>query len=40
LRDLLSAVAVHAAGGRTALEQFGKKRGGAALRLTYQIIKA
>ncbi len=39
LHDLLSAVAVYAVGGHAALEQFGKKRGGAALRLTRQIIK-
>lgn len=38
LRDLLSAVAVYAAGGRTALEDFGRKRGGDALRLTHQIV--
>ena len=37
LRDLLSAVAVYAAGGRKELEQFGRKRGGEALRLTHQI---
>ena len=39
LRDLLSAVAVYAAGGRKALVQFGKRRGGAVLRLTHQITK-
>jgi hypothetical protein len=39
LRDLLSAVAVYAAGGRRALEQFGRRRGGAVLRLTHQIAK-
>jgi hypothetical protein len=33
LRDLLAAVAVFAAGGRAALENFGKKRGGVVLRL-------
>jgi hypothetical protein len=33
LRDLLAAVAVFAAGGRMALEDFGKRRGGMALRL-------
>lgn len=38
LRDLLSAVAVYAAGGRNALEQFGRRRGGAVLRLTHQIV--
>lgn len=37
LHDLLSAVAVFAAGGRQALEQFGRQRGGAALQLTHQI---
>lgn len=37
LRDLLKAVAVYAAGGRKALESYGKKTGGAALRLTHQI---
>lgn len=39
LRDLLSAVAVYAAGGRSALEDFGKRRGGVALQLTHQIRK-
>lgn len=39
LRDLLSAVAVYAAGGRKALEQFGHRRGGEVLRLTHQITK-
>jgi hypothetical protein len=34
LRDLLSAVAVYAAGGRRALEAYGKRQGGAALLLT------
>lgn len=37
LRDLLSAVAVYAAGGRKALERFGRERGGAILQLTQQI---
>ncbi len=37
LRDLLSAVAVYAAGGRQALEQYGQARGGAILQLTHQI---
>jgi hypothetical protein len=37
LRDLLSAVAVYAAGGRKALERFGQRRGGAVLQLTHQI---
>ena len=39
LRDLLSAVAVFAAGGRAALEDFGKRRGGQVLRLSYQVGK-
>jgi hypothetical protein len=39
LKDLLSAVAVYAAGGRKALEQFGRRRGGAALQLTHQMGK-
>ena len=37
LRDLLSAVAVYAAGGRKALEDFGQRQGGVALRLTQQL---
>ncbi len=37
LRDLLSAVAVYAAGGRPALEDFGKRRGGAVLQITHQM---
>lgn len=37
LRDLLSAVAVYAAGGRRALEDFSRRRGGAALQLTQQL---
>lgn len=37
LRDLLSAVAVYAAGGRPALEDFGKKRGGSVLQITNQM---
>ena len=37
LRDLLSAVAVYASGGRQALERFGKERGGIALQLTHEI---
>jgi hypothetical protein len=36
LRDLLSAVAVYAAGGRKALEDFGQRQGGIARRLTQQ----
>jgi hypothetical protein len=39
LRDLLSAVAVYAAGGRKALEQLGRRRGGEVLRLSHQVIK-
>lgn len=39
LRDLLSAVAVYAAGGRKALERFGRRRGGAVLQLTHQLGK-
>ncbi len=37
LRELLSAVAVYAAGGRRALEDFGRKKGGAALQITHQM---
>jgi hypothetical protein len=37
LRDLLSAVAVYAAGGRKALEQYGRSRGAAVLQLTRQL---
>ena len=37
LRDLLSAVAVYAAGGRPALEDFGKRRGGPVPQITHQI---
>ena len=36
LRDLLAAVAIFAAGGRAALEDFGKARGGLALRLLHR----
>lgn len=36
LRDLLSAVAVYAAGGRKALEDFGQRQGGIVRRLTRQ----
>lgn len=39
LRDLLSAVAVYAAGGHKALQDFGKHRGGAVLQLTQQVRK-
>lgn len=38
LRDLLSAVAVYAAGGRKALADFGRARGGAVLQLTHQVV--
>ena len=37
LRDLLSAVAVYAAGGRVALEHYGKAKGGLVLQLTHQV---
>jgi hypothetical protein len=37
LRDLLSAVAVYAAGGRPALEDYGRKRGGVALQIAHQV---
>ncbi len=37
LKDLLAAVAVFAAGGRKALEDYGRKQGGEALRLTHQL---
>jgi hypothetical protein len=37
LKELLSAVAVYAAGGRKALADFGQRRGGAVLQLTRQI---
>jgi hypothetical protein len=37
LRDLLAAVAAFAAGGRLALEDFARKRGGAALQLTHRM---
>lgn len=37
LRDLLSAVAVFAAGGRRALEQLARRRGGEVLKLAHQI---
>ncbi|HJS31432.1 MAG TPA: VWA domain-containing protein [Alphaproteobacteria bacterium] len=37
LRDLLAAVATFAAGGRPALEDFAKRRGGAALLLTHRM---
>ena len=37
LRELLSAVAIFAAGGRLALEDYGKRTGGAALQITSQV---
>ncbi len=37
LKELLSAVAVYAAGGRQAMLSYGKKKGGDALRLTHQL---
>ena len=37
LRDLLSAVAVYAAGGRKALEDYGKRAGGAVAQITGQV---
>ncbi len=37
LRDLLAAVAVFAAGGRKALEDYGRRTGGPALLLTRQV---
>lgn len=37
LRELLAAVAVYAAGGQQALEDFGRRTGGLALRLTHQM---
>ena len=37
LKDLLGAVAVYAAGGYRALESYGEKKGGEALRLTRQM---
>jgi hypothetical protein len=39
LRDLLSAVAVYAAGGRRALEDFSKRKGGLVLQLTHELRK-
>lgn len=39
LRDLLSAVAVYAAGGRPALEHFSARRGGSVLQITQQMPK-
>jgi hypothetical protein len=37
LKELLAAVAVYAAGGRAALEDYGRKKGGDVLRLTHQV---
>ena len=37
LRDLLSAVAVYAAGGRPALEDLAKRRGGEILKIAHQV---
>jgi hypothetical protein len=37
LRELLSAVAVYAAGGRKALEDLAKKRGGEVLKIAHQV---
>lgn len=37
LRELLGAVAVYAAGGRQALEDLGRRKGGLALQLTHQM---
>lgn len=37
LRELLAAVAVYAAGGRAALEDYGRRKGGEVLRLTHQV---
>jgi hypothetical protein len=37
LRELLGAVAVYASGGRRALEDHGRRHGGAVLRLTRQL---
>ena len=37
LRDLLSAVAVYAAGGRKALEDYGKRGGEAVRQITHQL---
>ncbi|WP_119462296.1 VWA domain-containing protein [Rhodospirillaceae bacterium SYSU D60014] len=39
LRDLLNAVAIFAAGGRNALEDFSRRTGGAALQITHQLNK-
>ncbi len=37
LRDLLSAVAVYAAGGRKALADYGDRKGGVVKQLTHQV---
>ncbi len=37
LRELLTAVAVYATGGRPALEEFGRRHGGLARQLTRQL---
>jgi hypothetical protein len=37
LKDLLSAVAVYAAGGSKALENLAKKRGGEVLKIAHQV---
>ncbi len=37
LKELIAAVAVYAAGGRAALEDYGQKRGGQVLKITNQI---
>ncbi|MBL6946876.1 MAG: VWA domain-containing protein, partial [Rhodospirillales bacterium] len=37
LKELLSAVAVYAAGGRAALDDLAKKRGGEVLRIAHQV---
>jgi len=39
LRELLSAVAVYAAGGHRALEDYGRRKGGEVLRLAHQVKK-
>jgi hypothetical protein len=39
LRDLLGAVAVYAAGGRPALEDYGRRRGGTVLQITHQLAR-
>jgi hypothetical protein len=39
LKELLGAVAVYAAGGRKALEDYGRRQGGAALLLTHRLGK-